>query len=622
MSKFSINRHLAALPSEDQTTLRMLERLGQEHLVEHWPEPGCRTSDKQRLLAQVRLLDSGYPGGLERYLKNAAELLEKSRHGETPYEGYIANVPEGFRVDLGSSDFLELEAAGLLEANRCAFTLVAGGLGERLGFPGIKLALSVETATNRSFLEVYIQHVLALQRCSAQRSGEARQLPMAIMTSDDTYAETKRLLAENSYFGMEPGQVTILKQEQVAGIANSTPHLALNPSDPYQLLTKPHGHGDVHALLHQTGLARHWFDLGIRWLLFFQDTNALTFKGLLAALAISAKQRLDVNSLTVPRQPGEAAGGLVRLVKPGTELTVNVEYNQLDALLLALPGGKGDVPDHTGYSPYPGNTNVFVLGLESYVRTLERTGGIVPEFVNPKYTDATRTSFRSATRLECMMQDYPRLAQGAHVGFTQFERSVCFSPVKNGLEVAAARQAQDPPLPVESASSGEADLYAFHRRVLRLAGAEVEDGPVARFRGIGVVLFPIILVSPELTTPLAPFLKKLTGVHISRRSTLVIDAGTIEIHGLELDGALEIRAVRGAHIVIRDIVVKNRGWVARELDSASEVPPVIAIRGFCFDRHETLVIEATRPGEYIVDSAKLQDRATDPGLPGRYVVAL
>jgi len=28
----------------------------------------------------------------------------------------------------------------------------------------------------------------------------------------------------------------------------------------------------------------------------------------------------------------------------------------------------------------------------------------MPEFVNPKYTDGTRTKFKSPTRLECMMQ--------------------------------------------------------------------------------------------------------------------------------------------------------------------------------------------------------------------------
>ena len=28
----------------------------------------------------------------------------------------------------------------------------------------------------------------------------------------------------------------------------------------------------------------------------------------------------------------------------------------------------------------------------------------MPEFVNPKYTDGTKTAFKSPTRLECMMQ--------------------------------------------------------------------------------------------------------------------------------------------------------------------------------------------------------------------------
>jgi hypothetical protein len=33
-----------------------------------------------------------------------------------------------------------------------------------------------------------------------------------------------------------------------------------------------------------------------------------------------------------------------------------------------------------------------------------RTGGVISEFVNPKYKDASKTAFKSSTRLECMMQ--------------------------------------------------------------------------------------------------------------------------------------------------------------------------------------------------------------------------
>lgn len=46
-------------------------------------------------------------------------------------------------------------------------------------------------------------------------------------------------------------------------------------------------------------------------------------------------------------------------------------------------------------------------------------GGTIGEFVNPKYKDASKTAFKSSTRLECMMQDYPKaLPADARVGFT------------------------------------------------------------------------------------------------------------------------------------------------------------------------------------------------------------
>lgn len=51
-----------------------------------------------------------------------------------------------------------------------------------------------------------------------------------------------------------------------------------------------------------------------------------------------------------------------------------------------------------------GNINQLVLRLEPYVKQLQKTNGLIGEFVNPKYTDASRTAFKSATRLECMMQ--------------------------------------------------------------------------------------------------------------------------------------------------------------------------------------------------------------------------
>jgi UDP-sugar pyrophosphorylase len=41
-------------------------------------------------------------------------------------------------------------------------------------------------------------------------SGE--QIPLVIMTSDDTHYKTQELLETNKYFGMLPDQIQLLKQ--------------------------------------------------------------------------------------------------------------------------------------------------------------------------------------------------------------------------------------------------------------------------------------------------------------------------------------------------------------------------------------------------------------------------
>ncbi len=126
---------------------------------------------------------------------------------------------------------------------------------------------------------------------------------------------------------------------------------------------------------------------------------------------------------------------------------INVEYNQLGPLLSSQGDRGGDVPDpKTGYSPYPGNANIIVVELGSYARTLGgEDAGVVDEFVNPKYKDGPdRSEFKKPTRLECMMQDLPKLFRKemggeARIGFTVFERWFTFSPAKVSASCAFAR---------------------------------------------------------------------------------------------------------------------------------------------------------------------------------------
>lgn len=187
-------------------------------------------------------------------------------------------------------------------------------------------------------------------------------------------------------------------------------------------------------LLFTSGVAAKMLEQGIEHFAFIQDTNGQAFNALPAAIGASVEKDFDFNSIAVNRVPGEAVGGLAKLVKGEKQLTLNVEYNQLDPLLRATVSPEGDVPNEQGFSMFPGNINILLIKAASYVGILNRTQGIIAEFVNPKYADASKTTFKKPTRLETMMQDLPKLfGADEKVGVTIFNRRWSFSANKNNI---------------------------------------------------------------------------------------------------------------------------------------------------------------------------------------------
>ena len=81
---------------------------------------------------------------------------------------------------------------------KCCFCLVAGGLGERLGFPGIKIGIVTEVITGTTFIELFCSYILACQSYARTDTGDSSLLlPLAIMTSGDTHDKTIHMMREN-----------------------------------------------------------------------------------------------------------------------------------------------------------------------------------------------------------------------------------------------------------------------------------------------------------------------------------------------------------------------------------------------------------------------------------------
>jgi len=585
------------------------DEMGQSHLLEGWES--ATVEDRRRLLDQVIAMDGRYPEddrglrGLAAYVAHARVLLADAAANENPFQGFEVEVPEGELMDIGSDSFKADEARGMAAMQDAVFVLVAGGLGERLGYAGIKVEMPTETLTCASFLETYITTLLAIER----RGGTGtRPVPLVIMTSEDTHVKTLQLLEAHNYFGMQRDQLHIISQSNVPALCDNDARFAQADNDPFCLQTKPHGHGDVHTLLHRSGLLQRFIADQRTHLIFFQDTNVLAFKAIPAALGASIRNSLTMNSLTVPRSPGEAAGAICKLVRTGEPpLVINVEYNQLDAMLKA--NGKGsDTADSTGFSPYPGNVNTFILSLQPYATALSATGGSMPEFVNPKYANAQKTRFKKPTRLECMMQDFPKILGPEHsVGYTSFDRWFAFSPVKNSI--AEALKADEMGIYAASPGAGEAAVFDANARLMRLAGVRMAPpAPPDVFLGLRLALFPAVALTPNFALTVNDVVSHLPGrdaITVTARSTLLLD-GEVFLHSMHLDGALVIHAVPGATIHVRDCTIINDGWPLVAVEPDSE-PVSVNIRGYAVDRSAGLEIAVRDPGEYeLVGSGELR----------------
>lgn len=238
----------------------------------------------------------------------------------------------------------------------------------------------------------------------------------------------------------------------------------------------------------------------------------------------------------------------------------------------------------TGLSPYPGNINQLVFKLEPYISNLKKSNGVLGEFVNPKYADGSRQRFKKPTRLECMMQDYPKtLSSGARVGFSTAPAWL-WSPCKNNA--ADARASVEAGIPAGSAMTAESDYLRYPLEFLRILGAHVAIAPPETFLGITASLTPRAVFHPSFAIFFSevasrfPFPAK---VFISERASLLIK-GNVIIESLDLDGAVRFEASPGTTLIVRagSRKISNAGHRVRECSPAAS--EVLQMRGYVFER--------------------------------------
>ena len=80
-----------------------------------------------------------------------------------PFDKYRPDLPPFVSLEPGQELFIEMESKGLQELSKVGLVLIAGGLGERLGFSGIKVSLPVVTIVqDYSYIRYYCEYIHAI----------------------------------------------------------------------------------------------------------------------------------------------------------------------------------------------------------------------------------------------------------------------------------------------------------------------------------------------------------------------------------------------------------------------------------------------------------------------------
>lgn len=238
----------------------LLESAGQSHVLRWWSE--LSAGQQAALQSQVDAIDWEQLRGLVRGETCPVDWAELARRaGPAPAISLTRQRDPQFReaaVAAGSQ---------ALREGQVAFVLTAGGQGSRLGFEHPKGLFPVGPVSRRTLFQILLDHA----RARGKRAGAT--IPVYIMTSPQTDAETRRFLQLHNWFGYPPDGIRVFCQGSMPAVDLETGRVLMQ--DRGTIATSPDGHGGTLAALVRDGALEDMQRRGIRQVFYGQIDNPL-----------------------------------------------------------------------------------------------------------------------------------------------------------------------------------------------------------------------------------------------------------------------------------------------------------------------------------------------------------
>ena len=305
--------------------------------------------------------------------------------------------------------------------------------------------------SQKTLFQIHVEKILAANRRYGVR------IPLYMMTSPATHAETVAFFAANDRFGLPADDLIVFCQGTMPAVDAQTGRILLEAPD--RIAVSPDGHGGMLAALARSGALDDIQRRGIAHLFYFQVDNPLVDICGREFVGYHLLARSELSSQVIAkRDPLERVGNVVQV---DGRLMV-IEYSDLPDRAAERRNTDGSLTIWAG--------SIAVHGIDAaLLQRLSDTADGLPFHIAKKkvaHVDATGKQIAptepNAIKFERFIFDLMPEAQNAIV--VEVDAAQAFAPLKN-----ASGAKTDTPESVRQ------QMAALHRQWLRQVGAKVDD---------------------------------------------------------------------------------------------------------------------------------------------------
>lgn len=422
-----------------------LQSYGQLHLLDFYDQ--LDPPDRQRLVEQIEALDWELLSKLASTAKQTTDWTQLAARARPPRAIRLGRTDNPFTLEAALSCGEEA-----LRAGRVGMILVAGGQGSRLGFEHPKGMFPVGPLSGRTLFQVLVEHLRAVAR------RYQTSIPLYVMTSPATHAETVAFLEREGNFGLPAEDLKIFTQGVMPAVDAQSHKVLL--AEPSQLSLSPDGHGGMLAAFAESGCLEDAKRRGISQLFYGQVDNPLLQVCSPALLGYHLLAQSEMTTQVVPKEfPLHRVGNVVEV----DGCTQIIEYSDLPEAMARKTNPDGSL------FLWAGSIAVHVFDL-TFLRRMCGQAEALPFHQAHKqvpYVDAdgkrVKPGAPNAIKYERFIFDLLPAARNAIV--VEARPAEAFAPVKN----ASGSES-------ETRETAQAAMVHWDRQKLRSGGVVVDEG--------------------------------------------------------------------------------------------------------------------------------------------------